>query len=135
MLLNYLKKKGLLFSIMGLSISTGYAQQNQTISDSFSIIGEESQSKKEFYVQAIEKADMEQFRLRNDDVTLHFQNGFDCVLLSAKALVIKGVSVNPNLYVEKFAPKYILPVFTIQASGQITGEVPYVGKNGNNIKK
>lgn len=123
MLLNYLKKKALLFLMVGFGISDAYAQQNHTIPGSFSLIGEDNQAKKTFYVQSIESADMEKFRLRNEDVALHFQNGFECVLFSAKSLIVKGIDVNPNLYQEKFAPTYVLPVFTIQPSGQIVGEV------------
>ena len=123
MLSNYLKKRSILFSIIVLWVSNSIAQQNQTIPGSFSIIGEDNQTQKTFYVQSIEKADMEKFRLRNDDVALHFQNGFECVLFSAKSLIIKGFNVDPNLYKDKFDLTYTLPVFTIQPSGQLVGEV------------
>lgn len=136
MLLNYLKKKAVLFSMMGFGVSSAIAQQNHTIPGSFSVVGEDDQTKKTFYVQSIENADMEKFRLRNEDVALHFQNGFECVLFSAKSLIIKGINVNPNLYSEKFAATYTLPVFTIQPSGQIVGEVSKFEKvPGNKLNK
>lgn len=122
--------------MMGLWLSNSFAQQNQTIPGSFSVIGEDDQTKRSFYVQSIEKADMEKFRLKNEDVALHFQNGFECVLFSAKSLIIKGISVNPNMYPEQFQPTYTLPVFTIQPSGQIVGEVSKFQKiPGNTTKK
>ena len=136
MVSNYLKKRSILISVMVLWLSNGIAQQNQTIPGSFSIIGEDNQTQKTFYVQSIEKADMEKFRLRNEDVALHFQNGFECVLFSAKSLIIKGINVDPNLYPDQFKATYTLPVFTIQPSGQIVGEVSKFQKvPGNNPKK
>lgn len=136
MLLKYLKKKGFLFSILWFWASNNFAQQNQTLPGSFSVIGETSEVKKTFYIQSIENADMEKFRLRNEDVALHFNNGFECIMLSAKSLIIKGINVNPNLYKEKFDPMYTLPVFTIQSSGQIVAEVSKFEKiPGNKSKK
>lgn len=136
MLSNYLNKKSILISILCLSLLNCFAQQNHTIPGSFSIIGEESESKRTFYIQSIESANMEQFRLKNQDVALHFENGFECVLFSAKSLIIKGVAVNPNLYKETFDLTYTLPVFLVQPSGQIVGQVSKFEKvPGNNSNK
>ena len=136
MLSNYLSKKSILISILGLSLTNSFAQQNQTIPGSFSVIGESNPTQQTFYTQSIEKADMEKFRLKNEDVALHFQNGFECVLFSAKSLIVKGFNINPNLYPDQFQPTYTLPVFTILPSGQITGEVSRFQKvPGNNSNK
>lgn len=62
---------------------------------------------------------MEKYRLRDKEITLKFENGFDCVMMSAKQLFLKGVSVNAMNYEEKFAPLYTLPVFTILQDGHL----------------
>lgn len=117
MLSNYLKKKGVLISMMGLWLSNSFAQQNQTIPGSFSVIGEDDQTKKTFYVQSIEKADFEKYRLKTKDVVLEFRNGFKLVLSSADKLSIQGIEINIGQYSDDLAPDYTYPIFKIDESG------------------
>lgn len=117
MLLNYLKGKRFLFSVMCFWASSTFAQQNQTIHGSFSIIGEDDQTKKAFYVQSIEKTDFEKYRLKTKDVVLEFRNGFKLMLSSADKLSTQGMEINTSRYSDDLAPDYIYPLFKIDESG------------------
>lgn len=120
MFLNNLKNKGLLISIICLLAFQGFSQQKQTIPGSFSLIGVNDQEKKAFYTSSIEKADMEQFRLKETDVVLKFKEGFECILFSAKSLASKGIDADH--YSTSFGPNYTLPVFSVHSNGFLTAE-------------
>ncbi len=80
----------------------------------------------DFYTKSIEAADFEQYRLKEESVTLKFKNGFLLELLSAKDITIKNKTQNIDF--NKYPAKvnvvgYKYPVFEILKSGAITGEV------------
>ncbi len=100
--------------------------QTKTFPKSFVLQGNISETKKTFYIESIEKADLEQFRLRTHTTILKFKNGFTLELMPAKDLLIKGIvtSLNINNYQDhKEDPNYKLPVFEILDSGWLTAEV------------
>ena len=92
---------------------------SQTIPNSFKITNNRHPENAAFYTTSIEKANMENYRLRDKEVTITFENGFDCVMLSAKELFLKGTKLNAMNYEEKFAPLVSLPVFTILQDGHL----------------
>jgi hypothetical protein len=94
--------------------------------NSFVILGNITAEQKAFYTKSIEAADMEQFRLQQQTVVLKFKNGFIIELLSAKELVVKGIT--PNLDINQYPKNYTNasyrpPVFEVLSSGQLTAEV------------
>lgn len=95
----------------------GYAQK--TVPGSFKIANNNRPENEAFYKTSIEKADMEQFRLKDKEVTLEFENGFQCVLMSAKEVFIKGGSIRPDDYQDNFPMTYSLPLFDIAQNGLI----------------
>lgn len=100
--------------------------QTKTFPKSFVLHGNISETKRTFYIESIEKADLEQFRLRTHAAILKFKNGFTLELMPAKDLLIKGIvpSLNINNYQDhKEDPNYKLPVFEILDSGWLTAEV------------
>ena len=100
--------------------------QNKTLPNSFVIQGKFSDEVLNFYTKSIEAADFEQYRLKEETVTLKFKNGFLHELLSAKDLTVKNKMQNLdfNKYPAKVnVPNYKYPVFEILKSGMITGEV------------
>ena len=98
----------------------GYAQK--TISGSFKITNNMHPENETFYLTSIGKANMEKFRLRDKEVTLEFENGFQCVLLSAKEVFIRGGSIKPDDYQDNFPMTYTLPLFNISQSGLIMAQ-------------
>ena len=93
----------------------GYSQK--TIPGSFKIINNTHPENEAFYIASIEKADMEQYRLKDENVSLTFTNGFVLELLSAKAVFIKQAQIDPTSYKTSNPNNYDLPVFTIQTDG------------------
>lgn len=91
----------------------------QTIPNSFKIINNRHSENEAFYIASITKADMEKYRLRDKEVTLRFENGFDCVMIPAKQLFLKGMNINASNYEEKFPPLFALPVFNIIPDGHL----------------
>jgi hypothetical protein len=105
-----------LFIVFGFIPLLGFTQ---TIPNSFKIINNRHPENEAFYITSIEKASMEKFRLKDKEVTLMFENGFDCVMIPAKQLFLKGVSINALNYEEKFAPLFSLPVFNVLQDGHL----------------
>ena len=114
-----------LFIVFGFIPLLGYSQ---TIPNSFKIINNRHPENEAFYITSIEKASMEKYRLKDKEVTLTFENGFDCVMLSAKELFMSGKKVNAANYEESFSSKFILPVFTVIDGGQLTARYENRGK-------
>jgi hypothetical protein len=118
-----LKKQILFFAFLMLLAAIVSAT---TIPNSFIISGNMTATQKAFYIKSIEAADMEQFRLQQQNVVLKFKNGFVIELLSAKELVVKGIAPNLdiNLYVRGYVnPNYRPPLFEILSSGQLSAEI------------
>ena len=65
------------------------------------------------------RAQLENFRLRDQRVTLTFTEGFDVILLSAHELKLAGLISDETAYQQAFPPKYELPVFHLSSSGLI----------------
>jgi hypothetical protein len=101
---------------------------SQTIPNSFKITNNKHPEKETFYIASIEKANMEKYRLKNKEVTLSFDNGFDCVMLSAKELFTSGENVNPTNYQESFSDRFSLPVFTVLDDGHLIAGYKNKGK-------
>lgn len=97
---------------------------SQTLTNSFKIVNNQHPEQESFYVASIEKANMESYRLQNKDVTVHFENGFDCVFMSAKTLFLKGKQINPITYQEIFLENFKIPVFNIISSGRLVAIFP-----------
>lgn len=115
-----------LFILFFLCLGALCFSQTKTFPKSFVLHGNISETKKTFYIESIEKADLEQFRLRTHTTILKFKNGFTLELMPAKDLLIKGIvpSLNINNYEDhKEDPNYKLPVFEILDSGWLTAEV------------
>lgn len=92
----------------------------QTIPGSFKIINNHLPDKEAFYAASIEKANMEQFRLKDENVELSFTNGFTLVLLSAKEVFIKQGKIDPNNYSVSHPTNYTPRVFFIRPDGWLT---------------
>ena len=119
----------ILFVVFSIFSILGYAQ---TITGSFKIIHNQHPEKEAFYIASVEKANMEKYRLKNQQVILKFENEFECVMLAAKELFVQGKKINLSQYEENFPKEYNLPVFTIISSGQLIAVYP--NKNKQIIK-
>lgn len=125
-----LMKKKCLLSFMLFVCLLSKAQQ--TVSGSFKIINSTNKDKESFYVSSIENAEMEVYRLKNKEVTLHFENGFDCVLMSAKELYLINDKINPSLYNDLNLMEDISSTtFFITDSGLIKAKLSQVGKRAS----
>lgn len=105
-----------LFLLTGSYI--GYAQK--TIPGSFKITSNKHPENEAFYIASIEKSNMEQFRLKDESVSLNFNNGFVLELFSAKDVFIKHGQIDPTSYKTSNPANLELPVFSIQQDGWIT---------------
>lgn len=123
------------------SVQAGYSQERASsgnassvfnsqahTSEKFYLTGPVTSGKEQFYKMAIALADMENYRLREKEVILEFEEGFKCVLPSAKQLIIKGHNVDPNRYQENFPVGFLLPVFSIKSDGQLIAKYEKVFK-------
>lgn len=118
-----MNKKLTIFVVLMVSAIAVFSQ-SKTIPNSFKIINNQHPEKETFYIVSIGKADMEKYRLKDKQVTLKFENGFECLMLSAKELFMNGSSINAASYEESFSPKFPLPVFNILESGQLMAIYP-----------
>jgi hypothetical protein len=109
------------------------AQDNtgKTKPNSFIIHGNLTAEKLDFYTKSIEAADFEQFRRKNETVTLTFKNGFELELTSAKDLMVKNKMQDVDFHKYSDSPVangYKYPLFEIQNNGFITAEIQSVSK-------
>jgi hypothetical protein len=70
------------------------------------------------------KSQFENFRLLDKRDTLTFDNGFCIILYSATELQKAGLISNAVSYQSKFPSRYTLPVFHINAAGEIAAAYP-----------
>jgi|GEM_PF-1139483 hypothetical protein len=113
----YFKSRLLILFFLVISYA-GYSQK--TISGSFKIISNTHPENEAFFIASIEKANMEQYRLKDENVNLTFTNGFVLELFSAKSVFIKQGQIDPTSYKTSTLENYDLPVFFIQPDGWIT---------------
>lgn len=78
---------------------------------------------------------MEKFRLQDKEVTLKFDNGFDCIMTSAKQLFLNGNNINATSYELEFTKDYSLPNFNILESGQLMAVYTSKIKQSKNTTK
>lgn len=67
------------------------------------------------YINALNKANMHNHRLRDQRYTIVFTTGVTVQLFSAKELVTNGRTINPEDYPEAFDSKRVEPVFSLGA--------------------
>lgn len=96
--------------------------QKMTSPKSFKIINESSTKELNYYKSVLSKSNLENFRLKNEDVALEFDNGIKCILFSAQSLNSRGIKVDVLKYNEAFKERYTLPVFKINSEGHLLTE-------------
>lgn len=108
-------------------------ETSKTLPGSFIIHGNYDSAKMDFFRKSIEKANFEQYRLKDANVVLTFKNGFTLELLSAKECAMKGISksFNPNMYAERnsFPSDFFYPIFEIVSNGWVLAEVQSKSKS------
>ena len=97
-------------------VSFTYAQ---TPSNSFQIVDNGNAENVSEYQIAIQQASFDNYRLRDERVTLTFDNGLKFQLFSANELVSLGINVNPLEYRESNDSNYQPPVLTLGPNGMI----------------
>lgn len=107
-----------LFSLLG-----GLSLWANTIPGSFNVLNETNAAKHGFYVQSIEAANLETFRLKDKRVVIHFDNGFDLELLSAQELFIQGKLTDASIYPVDKPKGYKEPVMTVLDNGKLVAAV------------
>jgi len=108
-----------LLSFQQARLSNVQARNEQTVKNSFVIQNNQHQEKTEFYRSVIQKANLEGFRLKNQDIILKFDEGFDVVLPSAQSLYNKGVKIVVNSYEKEFGSGFRIPKFSILEDGTL----------------
>lgn len=102
--------------------------QSPTIKNSIKIQNNIIPSKEEYYKAVIYRANMENYRLYDKDVILPFQEGFECVMLSAKSLAERGITIDVDSYQKEFSSNFVLPLFSITEDGHLIATYQKVGK-------
>ncbi len=103
--------------------------QTKTIPNSYEIVQNTLLSQEDFYKNAINKSNLENYRLKNDRVHLMFENGFVLELFSAKEIHIINKTIVVDSYVSEFPAIYKLPTFRILASGALVASYLKSGKH------
>lgn len=114
-----MKKYPLLFLIFVCFSANKAFSQIKTQPDSYEITHNTLVSQENFYKQSIEKASLENYRLKSQRVSLSFENGFVIELLSAEELYSKNNSIDLNSYQSEFPARFVLPTFKILPTGEL----------------
>ena len=75
--------------------------------------------KKKEYVQALNKCNLDQYRLKSDRRILRFRNEMEVELLSAQELITKGIKFNGSRIVTSEVPFVHTAVFYLNENSQI----------------
>lgn len=84
----------------------------------FIIVGNEN-ADIDRYIEALNNADMSNFRLQDKRVRITFTSGVEIELLSAKELAGKGMKIEVAGFLKEFDPRYQLPQFSLAGNGHI----------------
>lgn len=114
-----MKKYPLLFLIFICFSANRVFSQIKTLPNSYEITHNTLISQEDFYKLSIEKANLENYRLKSQRVSLSFENGFIVELISAEELYSKNNSIDLNSYQSEFPARFILPTFKIVATGEL----------------
>ena len=98
------------------------AQETINKESYYKVISNNSKEVNNFYISALAKANMENFRLKNEDVQIKFKEGVVCVLLSASKIKNTGITIELNSYKDQFDDNFILPVFSVTPDGYLLTE-------------
>lgn len=114
-----MKKYPLLFLIFVCFFTNGAIGQVKTLPNSYEITHNILISQEDFYKQSIEKANLENYRLKSQRVSLAFENGFVVELMSAEELFLTNKSIDVNFYQSNFPNKFVLPTFKVLPTGEL----------------
>lgn len=92
---------------------------SQTPQNSFVIIENGNAENISDYQNAIQNADFESYRLRNDRLQLSFDNGLKFELVSAYEMQQLGYNIDPINYKENNPLNYQPPVLILGSNGMI----------------
>jgi hypothetical protein len=70
------------------------------------------------------QSDIDQYRLKDTDVSLTFDNGFTVLLFAANTCKERGLAVEPINYPTSLTTKRMMPLFHLLPTGQITAAFP-----------
>ncbi len=111
----------LLILFMGLSAANSQSKKDNY--QKYEITSNNSGKPNVYFLNAVSKANMETFRLKDDDVIVKFKEGVEIKLLSASKLKQNGVlNIELNDYKSTFPKGYILPIFGIGEHGNLLAE-------------
>jgi hypothetical protein len=111
-------KRAIFYFIFLLTIGT-LSAQNKTINGSFKIVDLADNSKLDFYTQAIENANFEQYRLVEQDLKITFENGFVLELFSAKKCLLLNKITSIGSYSTSSNFDQTKPVFVVNSDGLV----------------
>ncbi len=111
-------KRAIFYFIFLLTIGT-LSAQNKTINGSFKIVDLADNSKLDFYTQAIENANFEQYRLVEQDLKITFENGFVLELFSAKKCLLLNKITSIESYSISSSFDETKPVFVVNSDGLV----------------
>ena len=114
--------------IVSIASNNAAIAQGATVKNSIVIVNNTIPEKESYYKEAIYKANMESYRLREKNDTLKFKEGFDCVLLSAKELSNKGITIDVDSYQKDFVYNFRKPEFSITNDGYLVATYIKVSK-------
>lgn len=101
----------IIFILVSFFLLTGISAQ---ISSSFIIIEKGKEADSSPYIEALNKADMNNYRLLDKRVRIIFDAGVIAELLSAKELSAKGIKIQLDKFREEFPVNFQLPQFALK---------------------
>lgn len=104
------------------NINDTFSQETKTTKSAYRITSNTSKFDNNYVLESLEKANMENYRLRNENVEISFKEGITCVLVSATELSKTDNTVDISNYKERFANEYSIPTFRIGANGSLLAE-------------
>ena len=115
-------KKKYLFSllILGCFISkNGISQISGTPKNTFNVIVKANTSESDLASKCVEKSDFSIYRLKSTRRKLTFESGVVIELLSAVEVKNLGYNIDPTFYAEDIDKKYVEPIYSITANGDL----------------
>lgn len=100
-----------------------YAQEGiSATKSSYEIVANTTDHNNQYFINALENANMESYRLKNSNVNITFKEGVKCIIISASELSKFDNKININNYKENFIDGFTMPLFSINQSGSLLAE-------------
>ena len=98
-----------------------YSQERTKSTNKYTIITNDSEFGNEYFIGALNRANLESFRLKDKDVLIEFKEGAQCLIKAANSIE-ELILDKTHDYKDSYRSGFTLPIFSVATNGYILTE-------------